>query len=105
LDGVVLGYRDEEQVKTIRQQMIALLSEGEIDAKGISQELGIREKEVYEHLPHVSRSTAAQGKRLIIIPARCLGCGYVFKNRTRFTSPGRCPSCKGTHLQAPMYRI
>jgi predicted Zn-ribbon and HTH transcriptional regulator len=85
--------------------MIALLSEEEMGARDISQSLGIREKEVYAHLPHISRSVAARGKRLVILPARCLGCGFVFEDRRRFTRPGRCPRCKGTHLQIPMYRI
>ena len=71
----------------------------------ISQALSIREKEVYEHLPHVGRSVAAQGKNLIIIPSRCLDCEYVFRDRKRFTRPGRCPRCKGTHLQSPAYEI
>jgi hypothetical protein len=29
----------------------------------------------------------------------------VFKDRTRFTKPGRCPRCKGGHLEQPRYEI
>ena len=92
-------------MKTTRQQIIHLLSQVETDALGISQELGIREREVYEHLPHVARSVRARGKKLIITPASCLKCGYVFEARTRFTRPGRCPKCRETHVQRPTYRI
>ena len=80
-----------DPMETIRQQMIALLSDREMSARQISQSIGIREKEVYEHLPHIARSLAAQDKKLIIEPAECLTCGYVFKDRQRFTRPGRCP--------------
>ena len=91
--------------KTIRQQIIELLSEEEMSAIDLSQDLGIREKEVYEHLPHILRSLAAQGKELVIRPSECLKCGYVFRERRRFTRPGRCPRCKGTHIQRPTYEI
>jgi transcriptional regulator len=92
-------------METVRQQIIGLLSEEEMSAIDLSQELGIREKEVYEHLPHIARSVAARGKELVICPSLCLKCGYVFKNRKRFTRPGRCPQCKETHLQRPTYEI
>ena len=90
---------------TIRQQIIELLADREMDAREISRELGIREKEVYEHLVHIAKSLAAKGKALLIQPSRCLSCGYVFKDRKRFTRPGRCPRCKKTHLQSPAYYI
>jgi predicted Zn-ribbon and HTH transcriptional regulator len=92
-------------METIRQQMIVLLSDREMSAREVSQSIGISEKEVYEHLPHIARSLAAQGKKLIIEPAECLACGYVFKDRKRFTRPGRCPRCKKSHLDEPKYRI
>ena len=90
---------------TIRQYIIDLLTEREMNAIEISQDLGIREKDVYEHLPHISRSVAAQGKMLVILPSKCLSCGYVFEERKRFTRPSRCARCKGTHLQRPAYVI
>ena len=92
-------------METIRQQMAVLLNEREMNARELSQTLGIREKEVYDHLPHVARSVAAQRKKLITLPFRCLACAYVFEERKRFTPPGRCPNCKKTHLERPTYRI
>ncbi|MDZ7697833.1 MAG: transcriptional regulator [Deltaproteobacteria bacterium] len=91
--------------KTIRQEMIDLLGEFELDALAISQELRIREREVYEHLPHVARSIRGQGRQLIINPPECLKCGYLFEGRTRFTKPGRCPECRETRIQSPTFRI
>jgi len=68
--------------------MIVLLTEKEMSARELSQAIGIREKEVYEHLPHIARSVAVQKQKLIIQPAQCLGCGYVFKDRkTASASP------------------
>ena len=93
------------RMETIRQQMIGLLSEEEMNAIEVSQELRIAEKEVYAHLPHIARSVATQGKKLLIQPSRCLKCGYVFEERKRFTRPGHCPRCKATYIQRPAYRI
>ena len=90
---------------TIRQEIINLLSKYEMDARELSQELGVREKEVYDHLAHVGRSVKAEKKKLIIHPSRCLQCGFVFEDRKRFTRPSRCPKCRQTHLQSPRYRI
>ena len=92
-------------METIRQQMIALLINRDMDARELSQTIGIRQKEVYEHLPHIALSVVRQGKKLIIQPVSCLACGYVFKDRKRFTRPSRCPRCKKSHLEEPKYRI
>ncbi len=85
--------------------MMMLLSDNEMGAKEISSAVRIGEKEVYEHLFHIARSIKSQGKKLVINPAECMGCGYVFEKRKRFTRPGRCPICKSEHIKNPMYRI
>ena len=90
-------------MQTIRQKIIDLLSRGEMDARQLSGLVGIREKEVIEHLSHVARSLAVKGKKLTIRPAECLTCGYVFEKRQRFTRPGRCPRCKKSHPQPPVF--
>jgi predicted Zn-ribbon and HTH transcriptional regulator len=90
---------------TIRQQIIELLADRQMDARELSGEVGIKEKEVYEHLTHIARSLAAKGSKLTIRPSECLACGYVFKDRRRFTRPGRCPRCRESHLTSPVYYI
>lgn len=90
---------------TLRHRIIALLREREMDARELSQELGIKEKEVYEHLVHVERSAAAAGTRFILTPSQCLLCGYRFADRRRLTRPSRCPECRRSRLQSPSFRI
>jgi predicted Zn-ribbon and HTH transcriptional regulator len=90
---------------TIRQKIFDLLADREMDARELSREVGIKEKEVYEHLPHIARSLAAKGRKLSLRPSECLQCGFVFKDRRRFTRPGRCPRCKSSHLQNPVFSI
>lgn len=96
---------DESPQQTLRQELIALLEEGACDQRDISQALRISEKEVPDHLAHVRRSLAAAGRTLEIQPAECLACGFVFKERRRFSRPGRCPRCKQTRIALPRFHI
>ena len=92
-------------MNTIRQQLIEILSNGRFNAIDLSQDVGIGEKEVYEHLPHIARSVASRGKELVIEPSKCLKCSYIFEGRKRFTRPGRCPQCRETYIQRPVFQI
>ena len=96
---------EEGPKKTIRQRIADYLKEASMTGLDISQTVGIREKAVYDHLPHIARSVEAQGDRFVISPAQCLGCGYCFRERRRVTPPSRCPKCKGTHIQDPSFEI
>ena len=91
--------------QTIRQQIINLLNSNELTVRDLSQAVSITEKEVLTHLGHIERSVGSQGKKLMKTPFKCLSCGYVFENRTRFTKPGRCPDCKNSHIQRARYHI
>lgn len=100
------GKEPEEAGQTLRQRMTEILCREEgVGARELSQELCIPEREVYAHLEHIARSLAARGCRFEVIPARCLDCGFVFAGRKKLRPPGRCPECRGTHLQRQQYRI
>jgi predicted Zn-ribbon and HTH transcriptional regulator len=90
---------------TIRQQMIDLLSQEACGVRDLSRLLGISEKEVYIHLPHIHRTVTSSGRRFHITPAVCLSCGYVFSKRSRFTRPSRCVRCKNERISEPLYQI
>jgi predicted Zn-ribbon and HTH transcriptional regulator len=72
--------------------------------RDVSKLLGIREKEVCEHLTHIEKSLHIPEK-FIVEPSRCLSCGFVFKKRTRLTIPGRCPVCRKEHITRPLFWI
>jgi transcriptional regulator len=89
---------------TIRQSIISFLKDRELTAKELSQAVGIREKEVYEHLAHISRSKLPEGK-FIVQPSVCRKCGFVFKKRDRLTPPSRCFLCRGESITPPRFMV
>ncbi len=93
--------RDE----TIRQRVIALLAAERVTAREISIQVGIPEREVYGHLEHIRRTLHQEGREFTLVPAECLGCGFVFNKRERLTRPGRCPLCRHEHLLEPLFAI
>lgn len=90
---------------TVRQQMIALLKDQELDALELSRLLSIPEKEVYSHLPHLVKTLGKGRERLVVTPYQCLSCQFTFDQRSRMTRPGRCPRCKNTHIRMATYTI
>ena len=95
----------ESASATIRRRMVEILSQWEMSALDLSQELGVAEKIILSHLPHVIRSVGSKGQKVVIQPAGCLACGFQFKERDRLTRPGRCPQCKKSHISPPRFRI
>lgn len=67
--------------------------------------MSIRAKKVPDHLAPIIRTLGKEGRKLVVSPSICLGCGYVFKERQRLQRPGRCPRCKGSHIKMASYRI
>jgi predicted Zn-ribbon and HTH transcriptional regulator len=91
--------------QTIRQHMVALLSEGPHSTRDLSKILGICERDVRDHFPHIARSLLPQKRKLVTIPCRCLTCGFVFSNRRRYSRPSRCPRCRGERIQEPNFQV
>jgi len=94
-----------EKSETIRRQIITLLREGDITAKEISMAVGIREKDVFQHLEHIQQTFRHEKEQLAVRPAVCKGCGFVFRKRMRLTKPGKCPVCRGSSIEEPGFSI
>jgi predicted Zn-ribbon and HTH transcriptional regulator len=92
-----------ERRTTIREAIRHVLADGFATAREISGRVGVSEKDVAGHLEHLQRSLKAAGERLEIEPAKCLACGFVFKDRSRLTTPSRCPRCKDEGITPPRF--
>ena len=98
------GVPAERRV-TVREALRQVLMEGPKTARELSARVGIGEKDVAGHLEHLVRSVKQSGDRFEVVPAACLDCGFVFKDRARFTRPSRCPRCKSQQLSTPRFAI
>src|SRR5688572_9115188 len=94
-----------ERRETLRDQLRRHLEEGWKTALELSGAVRVPEKSIPDHLEHLLKSLAATGETLEVEPATCHGCGFVFKERGRFTRPSRCPKCKGERIESPRFRI
>ena len=81
--------------------MAELLARQPMSARELAEELGLREKEVVEHLEHLRRSHLA----LIVTPAACRECGFVFRKRDRLSRPSRCPMCRSEQIEEPVFEV
>lgn len=88
--------------ETIRKGIIAIIERDEHSAKDISAEIGIREKDVYDHLDHIRKS---RGKAFIVTPARCKKCNFIFEKREKLKKPSKCPICHNQTIKAPLFKI
>lgn len=97
----VPAYRKE----TIRQEIISVLERHTLSARDISSEVRVSEKEVYEHLVHIQKTISKGDRTLIITPAECRKCGFVFRKRERLNKPGKCPVCHGEAMKESLFSI
>lgn len=93
-----------QRSETARRRIVALLEEQPASARDISQTVRMAEKDVYVHLEHIRRSLQRE-RRLIVLPATCLKCGFVFQKRQRLTAPGKCPICRSESISEPRFSI
>jgi hypothetical protein len=91
---------------TLPQALQAALISAEPKAlKELSAELGVSEKVLPEAIEKLSRSLRRTEKQLRQLRPKCLGCGFDFRERERFTRPSRCPSCKSERITPARFWI
>lgn len=81
-----------------------LLSAEPRTVSSLARELGLGRRDVEQDLRHMIRSARAAGHRVIVEPARCRACGYLF-GEDKLSKPSRCPACKSTWLFEPLVRV
>lgn len=90
---------------TIRNSLREALRQGPASARELSSLVGATEKDVIHHLEHLERSLRRSGERLVVEPARCQQCDFVFRKRSKLTRPSSCPQCRGERIDAPSFSL
>ena len=94
-----------ERRETVRQEIITLLEEKTFSAREISACVAVPEKEVYEHLEHIRRTINKGEHNLLVTPALCKKCGFIFRKRERLSKPGKCPVCRNEVIGEPLFSV
>lgn len=94
-----------QTIQTARERLRQALTGCSLSARELSQVSQLSEREVLDHLQHLQKSLKSEGQPLVITPATCLDCDFVFQKRDRLTRPGKCPVCRSTHLAAPRFGL
>lgn len=94
-----------ERTETIRRRIMSLLERTSLSAKDLSGEIMVSEKDIYDHLEHIRKTSGKRAGHLMITPAECRKCGFRFKKREKITKPGKCPICKSELIQEPYFSL
>ena len=99
------SFIPQERHETIRQKIMDILEGNSFSARDISGEAGISVREVFDHLEHIHKSVGRGDYHLVMTPAECKKCGFVFRKRERLKKPGKCPVCRGESIQEPLFSL
>lgn len=87
-----------------RQKIIRLLEERDFSVSELSLLLEIGDRRaILEDLKRIAKSLKHEGKVLLIQPAVCRRCGFVF--RAEINIPSKCPRCKTQWIEEPRFKI
>jgi transcriptional regulator len=84
--------------------LLELVSAQPRTASSLARELGLDRRDMEDDLRHLIRTARALGHDVVVEPARCKSCGFVFEE-DRLTKPGRCPACRESRIYEPLIRV
>jgi len=87
-----------------RKALIDLLLNRPTRLYDIARPLQLHVKDVEDDLIHLKKTLKHEPYRLLIHPAQCRRCGFVFSTED-LHKPGTCPECKGTWISQPLFEI
>jgi predicted Zn-ribbon and HTH transcriptional regulator len=87
-----------------RRHLLELLAGEPRTPSSLARELGLNRRDMEHDLRHMIRSARASGHQVIVDPARCKGCGFLF-DEDRLLKPGRCPACRESRIYEPLIRV
>jgi predicted Zn-ribbon and HTH transcriptional regulator len=94
------------EMLTRREKIKKILQEDRFtDIDELILELEIHDKRILiNDLQHIERSLKRLHQKLIMKPAQCQECGFIF-DKKRIKYPSKCPKCKGQRILSPQFKI
>ena len=89
---------------TRRQQIMEMLREEPISLQHLANFFRVEMREISGDVEHIKRTLKGKAD-LIMQPAQCRQCGYVFRGRSKIKRPSRCPKCKHERIIPSLFSI
>jgi predicted Zn-ribbon and HTH transcriptional regulator len=89
---------------TFRKDLLAQLTVQPRSVSAIARELGLSRGDVEEELRHIIRTAKAAAYHVVIRPAQCRACGFIF-GPEKLRKPGKCPACRSTRVYEAQLQI
>lgn len=94
---------EEMSNKTLRQSIADLLKRQEMSVSQLAKSLEVKFSEIESALEHIEKSI--RPKKIKSRAAFCQQCGFVFRERRKYSRPSRCPECKSEWIKEASFTI
>jgi predicted Zn-ribbon and HTH transcriptional regulator len=88
---------------TRREEIIKLLMEKELSIQEIANLYRTDSRDILDDFEHIKKSI--KPRKIVSRAAYCKKCGFVFKERSRISTPSKCPRCKSEWIAPKMFKI
>ena len=92
---------------TRRQRLADILDVEARSVEALATEFRTTPRDVEDDLRSLERTLRRDGRRIVVEPARCRRCHFVFHDRAdrRYTTPSKCPKCRANQIEPALLRI
>jgi len=87
---------------TRREILVEYLRSAPHTSRELAELCGMRVRDVIDDLEHIRRS---HRRDLVIEPAKCSQCDFVFRKRDKLGTPSRCPTCRNERIRGPWLHL
>jgi transcriptional regulator len=82
---------------SLRRDLVKMLTAQPQSVSSLARAMALDRRAAEDHLRHAIRSARAAGHHVIVEPAKCKQCGFMF-GEEKLSKPSKCPECRGTRL-------
>ena len=87
-----------------RRDLIDMLRDHPVSLDELATLLGTPARDLEDDLQHLIKSLRNTSSQVVVTPARCRKCGFVF-HKDKLRKPGKCPACRASWISAPRISV
>ena len=91
---------------TRREEVIEILENGPSSIKDLAVHFSVSIKVIETDLSHIQKSLHRDiNKILLVKPAECISCKFIFKSNSKLRCPKKCPECHSERINPNLFKI